>query len=110
MKPSRAALVAIGALLVAACAEQPPEKQPPAISVPGHLIRDVCEHAHPEIGSGHFDGHVRLVWSNDASHVLAVDCSFTVQLDGLQTTTVRVFLSDPSAQGLRDFLATREAH
>ena len=99
-------LSAIGAVvLAAACAHQPTERQPPAVSVPVPLIRDVCDRAHPEVASGHFDGHASLVWSNDGSRVLAIDCRFPVLLDGLQTTTVRVFLSNPTAQGLRDFLS-----
>jgi hypothetical protein len=110
MTAFRPALVAIGAAYLVACAQQPPEKQPPVVSVPVPLIRDVCERAHLEVGSGHFDGRANLVWSNGCSRVLALDCSFTVFLDGLTTTTVRVYLSDPRAQGLRDFLGTRGAH
>lgn len=76
----------------------------PVVSVPVPLIRTVCEQARLEQGSGHWDGHAHLVWKNDGSTVVAVDCSFTALLDGLTTVSVRVFLSDPRAQGLRDFL------
>jgi len=103
-------LAAIGSTLLAACAQQPPEKQSPTVSVPVPLIRSVCEQAHLEQGSGHWDGHAHLLWNNDGSSVLAVDCSFTARLDGLTTVSVRVALSDPRAQGLRDFLVSRGAH
>jgi len=107
MTAFRRSLVTIGAAFLAACAQQPPEKQPPAVSVPVPLIRDVCERAHLEQGSGHWDGGAHLLWSKDGSSVVAVECTFTAFVDGMTTTSVRVFLSDPGAQGLREFLATR---
>jgi len=99
-------LAGTGGILLAACAQLPSEKQPPAVSVPVPLIRSVCEEAHLEQGSGHWDGHANLVWKSDRSSVVAVDCSFTAFVDGLTTVGVRVFLSDPRAQNLRDFLAS----
>lgn len=100
---ARTALAAIGAAFVVACAQQPPEKQPPAVSMPVALIRSVCDRTRPEQGSGHFDGHAHLLWSKDGA-VVAVECSLTAMADGLSTTAVRVDLNDERARGLRDFL------
>ena len=94
------------AALAAACAQQPPEKQPPAVSVPVALLRGVCEQARLEHGSGHWDGSAHLQWSKDGA-VVAIDCSFTVLTDGLTTTTVRIDLRDERARDLREFLASR---
>lgn len=107
MMAVRRSLVTIGAAFLASCAQQPPEKQPPAVSIPVPLIRDVCERAHLEQGSGHWDGGAHLLWSKDGSSVVAVDCSFTVFVDGLSTTIVRIDLRDERARSLRDFLASR---
>jgi len=102
MMAFRRGLAAICGLL-AACAQQPPEKQPPPVSVPVILIRKVCKQAHLEQGSGHWDGGAHLLWSTEGS-VVAIDCTFTVFVDGLTTTTVRIDLRDERARRLRDFL------
>lgn len=106
MTAYRTALAAISAALVIACAQQPREMEPPAVSIPVPLIHRLCEHAYPVPGSGHWDGHVELKW-NTAGEIVAIDCSYTTYLDGLSTTVVRVSLSDERARGLRDFLASR---
>ena len=109
MMARRTDVAAIGAAFVAACAQPPPQKQPPApptLSVPVALIQRVCEKARPDVGSGHFDGHAQLLWSKDGA-VVAIDCSLTVRVDGLSTTTVRVDLRDERARGLREFLTSR---
>ncbi len=108
MRAFRSSLAAIGAFL-AACAHQSPEAQPPAVSVPVPLIAAVCERAHLEQGSGRWDSGAHLLWSKDGSHVVAVECTFTAFVDGMTTVVVRVYLSDPRAEGLRDFLASRAA-
>jgi len=104
----RTALAAIGAAFVAACAQQPPEKLPPAVSVPVPLIRGVCEKTRPEIGNGHFDGQAHLLW-NKGGAIVAIECGMTVLTDGLSTIAVRVDLQDERARGLRDFLAAHAA-
>lgn len=106
MTAFRSSLAAICAAFLVACAQQPAERQPPAVSVPVPLIREVCEKAPLEQGSGHFDGRANLLWSRDGA-VVAVDCSFTAFVDGMTTVNVRVSLDDQRAQRLRDFLASR---
>ena len=104
----RARALILSASVAAACTHQAalkePARDPPTLSVPRMFIASVCEKARLEQGDGHWDGHAHLLWSKDGSSVTAIECSFTARMDGLTTVAVRVYLSDPSAQALRDFL------
>ena len=97
------------AVLAAACAQQPPEKHPPAVSVPVRLIASVCSRAHTDQGDGNWDRNAQLLWSRDGSTVIAIECDLTVFVDGLTTTAARIRLDDPRARDLRDFLESRAA-
>jgi hypothetical protein len=97
------------AALLAACAHPAPVKDTmprlPTVSIPKSLIASVCDQASTEEGSrGHFDGHAELLWSKDGSTIVAIACSLTVFVDGMTTTEAQVYLDDPRARRLRNFL------
>lgn len=105
-------LICLVAAMTAGCTHQAPVKESPkgapTLQVPLVLIRAVCDQAHPAQGTGaHWDGRAQLVYDKGGSEVVAVDCSMTAMLDGVTTVYARVLMSDPSAQGLRDYLASR---
>jgi hypothetical protein len=77
----------------------------PAVSIPRTLIVAACDKAHVPNLDSHFDGRAILLYQANGTPV-AIECGVTVLSGGLSNSSVRVYLEDERARGLRDFLSS----